>query len=366
MVWNGTSALISIKKYLDLDPDQPRPPQPALNDLFSVVLESYRAALLAMGNSGVKACPAVGSDLQHALARLERALFTKLSVPVVQKIEAEVEGKLREWGGSSAEYFQTKANEVKELLLVIAQTAQSMGERDQRYSSHFGELTAKLRTIADLDDLTEVRASLVKQAAELKTYVEQMRKESQDSVSRLKSEVSTYESKLKAAEQLAALDALTGIANRRSIEDRVAWRIEHQEAFCIAILDLNQFKQINDTHGHLAGDNLLVQFSEELRSNIRSTDLVGRWGGDEFIVVLDGAFDLAQAQVERLQKWAMGEYTIQLDKTSAPIKCQVEASIGLAQWRPGESMKDLIARADAAMYGHKESNHKQRAKAKGV
>ncbi len=358
--------MISLKKYLDMEPDQSRPPETPVSDLFSVILESYRAALLAMGNSGVKACPAVGSDLQHALARLERALFTKLTVPLVKKTQAEVEEHLRQWGGRSAQYFQIKAGEVKELLLVLAQTAQSMGERDQRYTRHFGELTAKLRTIADFDDLSEVRHSLVQQAAEIKTYVEQMAQESRDSVNRLQSEVLTYESKLKQVEQLAAQDALTGIANRRSLEERIAWRIEHQETFCIAILDLNQFKQVNDTHGHLAGDNLLVQFSGELRSNLRSSDLVGRWGGDEFIVVLDGSFELAQSQVERLQKWAMGEYTIQPGKSSAPIKCQVEASVGLAQWRPGESMTELIARADAAMYGHKSSGQKQKAHGRGV
>jgi diguanylate cyclase (GGDEF)-like protein len=303
-----------------------------------------------MGNNGVKACPPVGSDLQHALACLERKLFAKLTVPLVKETENQVEEHLRLWGASSAEYFQAKSNEVKELLLVLAQTAEAMGERDHRYTAHFGELTAKLRSIADLDDLTEVRASLVKQAAEIKTYVDKMAQDSRESVAKLKAEVTTYETRLKAVEQLAAQDALTGIANRRSIEERIEWRIGHQDTFCILILDLNKFKEVNDTHGHLAGDHLLQQFSQELRTNVRVSDLVGRWGGDEFIVVLDGDLDVARSQVERLQKWALGEYTLQPSKDAPPIKCTVDASIGLAQWQPGESIKDLIARADSAMY----------------
>jgi hypothetical protein len=118
--------LISLKKYLDMQPDQPPPPQPPVNDLFLVVLESYRAVLLAMGNSGVRACPASGSDLQHALASLERPLFAKLTVPLIKETEGQVEERLRQWGECTAEYFKTKADEVKELLLVLARTAESI------------------------------------------------------------------------------------------------------------------------------------------------------------------------------------------------------------------------------------------------
>ena len=365
IVWHESSLLISIKKFLDMDVGEPQLAEPALNDLFSVILQSYRAALLAMGNNSVTACPSVGSDLQHALARLERTLFSQLTVPLLKRTEAELEEHLRQWAGSSAEYFQIKTNEVKELLFLVAQTAQSMGERDHRYSANFGEITAKLRSIADLDDLGEVRSSLVKQATQLKSYVDKMTTENQDSVTRLQSELSTYETKLKALEQLAAQDSLTGIANRRSIENGIEWRLEHNSTFCVVILDLDRFKQVNDTYGHLAGDNLLVQFSHELRANIRASDLVGRWGGDEFIVVLEGSLDTAASQIERLQKWVMGEYTIPTDmgteknkdKKPAVVKYKVGCSLGLAQYEPGETMQQLIARADSAMYGHKRKSH---------
>lgn len=340
-----------------MDP-QKQHPEPVL-DLFSAVLESYRSAILAMGNSGVRACPASGSDLQHELAKLERSLFAKLSVPIVKETETQVEAALRQWDGRTADYFQSKATEVKELLIVLARTAESMGKRDQRYASHFGEMTAQLHAIADLDDLTAVRSSLVRQAAELETFVHKMEEESQSSVAQLKAEVSTYETKLKAVEQLAMQDSLTGIANRRSIEERIERRIKNKETFCVIVLDLNRFKQVNDTYGHLAGDDLLKQFSQELRNNIRGSDQAGRWGGDEFIVVLDGGLDVAKPQVERLQQWVMGEYSLKTGTGSKPIKVKVDASVGLAQWRSGETMAQLIARADTGMYGDKKKAHSQ-------
>ncbi len=363
--------MISIKKYLDMepgkDPDKAALDEkaakgsadPAPNELFTALLQAYRSALLAVGNSGVRACAASGTDLQHALAKLERALFAKLTVELLRETETQVEAKLRQWDECTAEYFQGKANEAKELLMVLARTAEAMGKRDHRYASHFGEMKAHLHAIADLDDLTQVRTRLVKQARELETYVEEMEKESRESVAQLKSEVSKYETKLKSVEQLAVQDALTGIFNRRGIEERIEWRIGHKETFCIVILDMNRFKEVNDTHGHLVGDDLLKQFSQELRGNIRSSDLAGRWGGDEFIVILDGGIDVAKAQIERVQRWVFGEYTIQLEPKASAIKVQVEASIGLAQWQPGENVAQLIARADSAMYGQKKKARAQ-------
>jgi diguanylate cyclase (GGDEF)-like protein len=353
--------LISLKKYLDMQPDKIPSPDPAVNDLFLAILESYRALLLATGNSGVRACPSSGSDLQNALARLERPLFAKLSVSLVKETETQTEEQLRLWGECTAEYFQTKAKEVRELLLVLAHTAESMGERDQRYAGHFGELTSKLHDIADLEDLTEVRSTLMKQATDLKKYVDQMASESRDSVAQLETEVSTYEARLKAVEQLASQDSLTGIANRRNIEERIEWRIEHKGEFCVVILDLDRFKQVNDSYGHPVGDNLLQQFSQELRSNVRSTDLVGRWGGDEFVMVLDCDLNVARSQCDRVEKWVLGEYTIPAADGGQETKINVQASMGIAQWQSGETLQQLIARADSTMYRAKEQARGQNA-----
>ena len=345
--------MISLKKYLDMEPGAPRQPEPDWNELGSAVLEAYRAALLTMGKSGVRACPAVGSDLQHSLASLEAGLAENVTPSRVKETEEQVEKNLQQWGGRSAEYFKAKANEVKELLIVLARTAESMGVRDQRYADHLSQVTAELQTIADLEDLGHVRSSLVQQASELKTYVDQMAQDSRQSVAQLQAEVSTYETKLKAVEQLASQDPLTGLANRRKVEERIEWRIEHQQSFCIVMLDLDGFKQVNDKYGHAAGDSLLQQFSHELRTNVRATDIVGRWGGDEFMVILDCDLTTATAQVERVRKWVLGEYTIQTAPDSAKVKVKIDASIGIAPWRPGQTMSALAAQADSAMYREK-------------
>ena len=243
---------------------------------------------------------------------------------------------------------------------MLAKTAESVGERDQRYAHRFSDLTTQLRTIANLDDIGQVRSSLMQRANELKSYVDQMAQESIKSVAQLQAEVSTYETKLKAVEELALRDTLTGLSNRRNVEERLEWRISHQQQFCLIILDVNSFKTINDTHGHLAGDSLLKQFAQELRGSIRSTDLVGRWSGDEFVIVLDCDMAAAKSQIERMEKWVFGEYPIQTGG-KGEVKVIVDAAVGMAQWHAGETLRQLIERADSAMYRDKKLAKKAKA-----
>ena len=357
--------VISLKKYLEMELTVPESAETAFepDELLVVILKSYRSALQAMGKSGARACPGVGTDLQKALAGLEPGLEGDVTPAVVLQTEARVEELLQQWGGRSEDYFKAKAKEVKELLIVLAHTAQSVGDRDQRYTNQFTEFTTRLRTIANLEDLTQIRTSLVQRAAELKNYVDRMAEDSKQSVAQLRAEVSTYETRLKAVEELALRDAMTGLANRRNIEERIEWRIAHRQVFCAVILDLNRLKRVNDTYGHHAGDSLLKQFAQELKSNLPSSGMAGRWGGDEFIVVLDCDADGANASIERLRKWVFGDYTLKTGAGKGDVKVTVDASVGVAQWQPGQTMQQVIEHADAAMYQEKQLARKKGAAA---
>jgi diguanylate cyclase (GGDEF)-like protein len=351
--------VISLKKYLDMDPSKLPFAEPIPDKMVDAVLASYRSALMAMGKSGLQVCPAVGPDLQQGLAGLEQRLSKNVTQALMKETENKVTEQLEQWGERTQQHFKAKTDEVRELLIVMARTAESVGERDKSYSNQFSQFTTRLRAIANLDDLTQIRESLVKSASELKVSVDQMAQDSQKLVAQLQAEVSTYEGKLKVAEDLALRDSLTGLSNRRNVEERITWRIERRQPFCVAVLDVNRLKNVNDTYGHLAGDHLLKQFAKELRSGCRSTDVVGRWGGDEFIIVIDEDSATAEPQIERLRKWVFGEYSIQPGPGAAEVKIRVDASVGLAQWKPTEKLEQVIERADAAMYKEKQAAKKK-------
>jgi diguanylate cyclase (GGDEF)-like protein len=353
--------LISIKKYLDRNAPAVSAEEPETSELLTVTMESYRAVLRTVGRSAVAACPAPGRELERDLASLEQRLVPgATTTEAVKKIQERVEYSLERWGTATAEHLKGKTDEVKELLIMLARTAEAIGERDQRYASQFGGLTAELQAIANLDDISQVRASVAKKAAELKSCVDQMAQDGQHSLAALRSKVSVYESKLEVVEELASKDTLTGLANRRGVETRMEWGIKLGRTFCVVMLDLNLFKRVNDKHGHVAGDDLLKKFAEELKKNVRNDDLVGRWGGDEFIIVLNRDLKGGVSQVQRIREWVFGDYMIETGAGKSAVKIPVVASIGLAQWEPGKTVKQLVEEADAAMYLDKKESMKKK------
>lgn len=345
--------MISLKKYLESEVEAPRFDDSNSGELLSAVLNSYRCALLDMGKSGYRACPAFGAGLRQSLSGLDKRLSSEVTASLFQETRQEVTEQLSRWGELTAEHLRGKAEEVKDLLIMMAGTAESLGERDQRFANQMHQFTARLRTVADLEDLTQVRSSLVATANELRTCVDQMQRDSQQAITQLQAKVSTYETKLKETEDLALRDALTGLPNRLHLERRMQWRIENRQPFCAVFLDLNQFKQVNDRYGHSTGDLLLQQFSAELKSNLRPGDLVGRWSGDEFVVLLD--CDLAGAAVltDRIRKWVFGSYTVATGGEAEKARMYMDAAVGVAEWRAGESVQQVIERADRAMYEDK-------------
>ncbi len=343
--------MISLKKFLD----QETPiPAPAENDGHrSAVTDCYRAALVAMGKSAVQGCAVPGADLEKNLNSLERRLAVDSSEPSVKWAQTQLEVHLNEWGTRTADYLKAKSDGVKEVLIALAKTAESVGTQTQGQTSQFRDITVRLESIADLDDLTEIRTTLLRRVDELKSSVDRMARDNEQMVAQLQGEVSKYETRLKEVEYLVLKDGLTGAANRRSVEERIRWHIASGQTFCVVMLDLNGFKLINDQHGHPVGDDLLRQFAAELQTITRGTDLVGRWGGDEFIVLLSCDAINANNHANRIREWVFGKYTLQNQRVQKPFEVAVEAAIGVAEWQPGQTLEQVIAAADTAMYRDK-------------
>ncbi|MBN8488836.1 MAG: diguanylate cyclase [Burkholderiales bacterium] len=145
------------------------------------------------------------------------------------------------------------------------------------------------------------------------------------------------------------VDPLTGIANRGAVLQRLAEALHRRQPPAVALIDLDHFKQINDQHGHAAGDQVLRDFAERLQHALRRSDACGRVGGEEFLVVLDGlTITDAQEVMQRLLLTVRGGRAL-----PALPGFVYTASIGLVHARPGERPEDVMARADLALYAAK-------------
>ncbi len=157
-------------------------------------------------------------------------------------------------------------------------------------------------------------------------------------------------------ERLANLDSLTGLYNRRVILDRLNERIKYVrrygEELSLIMLDIDHFKKVNDQYGHLIGDGVLEGIAVLVQRNIRDTDVVGRYGGEEFIIILlKTGLSSALGVAERIRKAIQGAEM----KDSEGNVFSVTVSEGVSSYKPAEDERSLISRADDALYRAKEN-----------
>jgi diguanylate cyclase (GGDEF)-like protein len=157
----------------------------------------------------------------------------------------------------------------------------------------------------------------------------------------------------KRIEELAELDELTGSFNRRCImrmlDDEIARAHRSRTPFSVALIDLDWFKRINDAYGHPTGDEVLRTFAITVFANIRNIDRFGRYGGEEFLLILpDTPHDVAARILDRQR-----EIIAELDWSAFSPGMSVTISAGVATLAPGEAPDALLARADSALYAAK-------------
>ena len=164
------------------------------------------------------------------------------------------------------------------------------------------------------------------------------------------SEEINLEDKVEKLEGLVWKDELTGVANRRFITDKTKILLNlkrtFNKGFAIMFFDVDHFKRVNDTHSHSVGDKVLKMVANTLKNNLRSSDLIGRWGGEEFVGLFPGEDKAVFKEVaNRIRMLIENSFLTVEDE-----KISVTVSIGVTIAKKGDTIDDLIKRADKMMY----------------
>lgn len=161
------------------------------------------------------------------------------------------------------------------------------------------------------------------------------------------------------ARQLSETDDLTQLYNRRYFMEEARHELQYAESqgrvFSVVLLDIDHFKSINDTHGHLAGDEALRRLGQLLRANCRKDQIIARFGGEEVIVLLPYTpLKTASMVAERLRKAIAG-----LTISAGGEAFGITASAGVAVWHPEDTLETLLSRVDEALYAAKAAGRNQ-------
>ena len=263
----------------------------------------------------------------------------------------------RDSADTAAFFVNSIAGELERILQTSQEQERRLADTVERLSQALirmagGDFTAEVeRDYAG--DPPDVLAYLVNNTVrELGNLVAQAQQKAEEDRHRLEALV---QERTRELDHLAMSDMLTGTYNRRRLvelgEQEIARAGRYDQPLCLAMLDLDHFKNINDTHGHAVGDAALRHAAEAIKGRVRAYDHVGRYGGEEFVILapntnLDGARRLAEAVCEAVAKTPF--------RANGRVVA-LTVSIGVAQWREDESLDDILRRADAALYRAKET-----------
>jgi diguanylate cyclase len=242
---------------------------------------------------------------------------------------------------------------LKSLLSVFVQRLGEVTENTVEYHAKIEKYSERIRTTDSLESLKSLVDELMTDTRGMQ--VDMMRSRDELLLARQQAEaaerrVHELEGELERVSGQVREDQLTGALNRRGMEDAMTRELSRAQRsgkpLCIAVLDLDNFKRLNDTHGHAAGDAALVHLVKVIKHTVRPTDVIARYGGEEFIVILaDTGAEEAVKVMTRLQRELTKRFFLHNQE-----RLLITFSAGVAQFRPGETEEALFQRADKAMY----------------
>lgn len=258
---------------------------------------------------------------------------------------------------TSGDYFEywrrqltEREAEFRDLIGILMTAVQTINRDNQSFNATLVKSNERLHSFSNLHDIRDLKTKLREEVSHLQTTITEKQQSDADRSSDFDRRINQLQARLQVVEQQAATDGLTGIANRATFDRQLRELIVRAQPFVLAMFDIDNFKQINDTRGHQIGDQVIIATAKELKDTTRANDLVARYGGEEFAVIHVGSRTaLSMPRFTTLiEKIAQTQYSFA--HVGDPVELNFTISCGITQFRLGDAPESVIARADAALY----------------
>jgi len=248
--------------------------------------------------------------------------------------------------------FQRIRAEMRQLLREVGTSLLNAGHDADRFGSQLSGVLAEVERSSSVDEIGMLLKAVVDEARTMRESTQAL-KSHFDAKTR---EIQTLQQELDRARKRALTDTLTGLANREALYDTLEGAMrdasEHGSGLCLLLVDIDHFKRVNDTHGHLVGDRVIRFVASTLKRLIKGKDTAARFGGEEFAVVLpDTPASGAMALAENIRR-AIADARLVRSDTREPLS-QITVSVGVGSYRYGEEINALFDRTDQALYAAK-------------
>ncbi|TCO76630.1 GGDEF domain-containing protein [Chromatocurvus halotolerans] len=253
-------------------------------------------------------------------------------------------------------HLEERDTELREVVQVLTSAVIAMNSRNDAYDSSLSEQIENMTALSRLEDIRKLRSGLIAELTQLRELQEKKQAAESSSIQKLTSQVASLRTELELAQEESRRDGLTDIYNRRAFDAFLDGQLDtngsRRSQFALLMLDLDNFKAINDNFGHLLGDRVLLAVVEICRSVIRSEDVFARFGGDEFAIIFPGASArIATRKGNEICKILKSRiFTVEETPERPETSLVLSVSIGVTACKAGDSRASLLKRVDTALY----------------
>ncbi|MFO7707937.1 MAG: diguanylate cyclase [Desulfobacterales bacterium] len=298
-------------------------------------------------------------ELPHAaftqeLAGLADGLVSEVRFDRLERLFDTRQLSIREYARRQNDCLHTRETELKEIIDILAQAMAVLDSENRDYNHSIMEQGRRLEELTHLEDIRRLKQSLMQEVEQLRRTVHE--KESRDGakIQSLAEQVAALNTELQQARSESERDGLTGVYNRRSFDrflsDLIAKNMTAAQPVALLMVDIDNFKLLNDSFGHPAGDSVLAAVARKCRQSIRSQDFLARYGGEEFAIILTGATlrDAVKKGRQICETISSTRYVLEGSNCQKPLSLSV--SIGVSSCSGTDTPGALVGRADRALY----------------
>jgi diguanylate cyclase len=298
-----------------------------------------------------------GQDLETPAFRSRLAEYSALladsSDSLTHTVVEECVRCCRVYFAAAQAHLAERETEFTELVRMLTEMVGALDGGQASFHDQLDRSAERLTRMVDINDIRILKRRLSIEIDTLRTLGIDKRTREEAAKSHFTAEIERLQVRLAQSMEEASLDQLTRIANRGRFERTLnQWVRAHRSnglPFVLAMVDVDNFKLINDAEGHQEGDRVLTEIANTLSSGVRASDLVARFGGDEFVVML--AHSTATQAVDRLRTLVERLATIRVG--AAATSGTITLSVGATEWMVEDEPAEIVSRADSAMYDAK-------------
>lgn len=276
----------------------------------------------------------------------------------LRRLESAFESRkkqIADFAARQKDYLRDREAEFKDIIDILSKAMVAMDSDNRQYNRSILEQSKRIEDVTLLDDIKKVKQALLSEVATLRESVRKKETGDTAKIEELSKQVSHLSSELHSARTESERDALTGANNRRSFDRRIAEWVEKNtvkpQDLALLMIDIDDFKRINDSFGHLTGDSVLIALANKCRQSVRSEDFLARYGGEEFVLLMPGAsLRNAVKKAKQLCATIAGTRYLLESSDGTPQHLSLTVSIGVSQLRKADTTASLIDRADKALY----------------